>query len=56
MLIFRYPPLLVAPGGDNVCQNAYISYADDTLMGFIGTKKDAETIKEEFGQFQPRIE
>jgi group II intron reverse transcriptase/maturase len=34
----------------------YVRYADDTLLGLIGTKKDAETIKEEFGRFLHSIE
>lgn len=34
----------------------YVRYADDTLLGFIGTKQEAEAIKEEFGQFLKSIE
>ena len=29
----------------------YVRYADDTLLGFIGTKQEAETIKKELGNF-----
>lgn len=29
----------------------YVRYADDTLFGLIGTKAEAEAIKEEFGRF-----
>jgi group II intron reverse transcriptase/maturase len=33
----------------------YVRYADDTLFGLIGTKAEAEAIKEEFGQFLSTI-
>ena len=33
----------------------YVRYADDTLFGLIGTKAEAEAIKEEFGQFLNRM-
>jgi group II intron reverse transcriptase/maturase len=29
----------------------YVRYADDTLLGYIGTKAEAEAIKQEFGNF-----
>lgn len=34
----------------------YVRYADDTLLGFIGTKQEAKTIKRELGNFLNSIE
>jgi hypothetical protein len=34
----------------------YVRYADDTLLGYIGTKTEAETIKQEFGECIRRLQ
>jgi RNA-directed DNA polymerase len=34
----------------------YVRYADDTVLGFIGTKQEAKTITRELGNFLKSIE